>query len=77
MPIFEYRCTKCQRQFEQLVLGSRAENGITCPKCRSHEVEKIYSTFYGRSRTRNSAVHSLLSGCSSCQATSCAGCKIR
>ena len=77
MPIFEYRCAKCQSDFEQLVLGPKAESAIACPTCGSRDVEKLYSSFFGHTRTGEGTSRSLSSGCSSCQASSCAGCKIR
>lgn len=43
MPIYEYKCKKCDRKFEQIVSGSDAEKVITCDKCQSTEVEKVIS----------------------------------
>jgi len=75
MPIFEYRCHKCESEFEKLVFGSSSENGIQCPDCESHEVEQLYSCFNGVSRSSDGTTTSMSSGCSSCAASSCAGCK--
>jgi putative FmdB family regulatory protein len=66
---------KCDREFEKLVLGSKAADKIACPACGSNEVEKMFSSFYGRSRGGDGNTRSLSSGCSSCSAGSCAGCK--
>ena len=41
MPIFEYRCGKCGRVFEQLV-RSDAER-VECPDCASRIVVKLLS----------------------------------
>ncbi|MGH9320825.1 MAG: FmdB family zinc ribbon protein [Vicinamibacteria bacterium] len=42
MPIFEYRCKKCETEFETLVRnGDRPE----CPSCRSPRLTKLLSTF--------------------------------
>ena len=43
MPIYEYKCTKCNESFEELVLSSDKE--IRCPKCDANEVEKQLSLF--------------------------------
>lgn len=42
MPIYEYACRSCGREFETLV-----RNGSTpdCPHCRSTELEKKLSVF--------------------------------
>ena len=42
MPIYEYKCTKCEEDFEKLVFGSRK---VTCPKCNSSEIKKKMSIF--------------------------------
>ena len=40
MPIFEYRCSGCGLDFEQLV---RSEDRVTCPECGSSKVRKQLS----------------------------------
>lgn len=42
MPIFEYACQDCGRQFEALV---RTDTVPACPKCRSNHLEKQLSVF--------------------------------
>ncbi|HTY62404.1 MAG TPA: zinc ribbon domain-containing protein [Acidobacteriota bacterium] len=74
MPIFEYRCQKCETEFEKLVFGS-SDAGISCPDCRSEEIERLFSSFNGVSRSSDGATHSMSSGCSSCSSSSCASCK--
>ena len=41
MPIFEYRCSECGDEFEQLVLTSSTVTG--CPSCGSEDIEKMMS----------------------------------
>jgi len=57
MPIFEYRCKKCDHEFEKIVFNSTA--GIVCPKCSGKETEKLLSGFAvqggGSSSTKASA----------------------
>ena len=50
MPIFEYKCNQCEKEFEKLVFAGE-ENNISCPKCKSMEVEKKMSatSFMGSS----------------------------
>jgi len=43
MPIFEYACTSCGREFERLVRPSSP--APQCPDCRSEAVRKKLSAF--------------------------------
>jgi putative FmdB family regulatory protein len=43
MPIFEYRCEKCDTKFEKIVFNRSEE--IVCPKCGSVQVQKLLSSF--------------------------------
>ena len=42
MPLFEYRCKSCGRDFEALVTPSRP---AACPSCGSTSLEKRLSVF--------------------------------
>lgn len=42
MPLYEYRCPACDREFELLIRGSVVP---ACPTCGSTEIEKILSMF--------------------------------
>ncbi len=41
MPIFEYVCTRCTNQFEELVFGQ--DETAVCPSCGSTETKKLMS----------------------------------
>ena len=41
MPIYEYRCTACNHEFETLV---RTGSVPACPSCKGQELEKLIST---------------------------------
>ena len=43
MPIFEYRCDACGKEFEKLVRQS--DPAPACPSCRSSDLAKKLSTF--------------------------------
>lgn len=45
MPIFEYRCSKCNYKFEVLHKSTTLSEEVTCPKCSSKENKKLLSTF--------------------------------
>jgi putative FmdB family regulatory protein len=44
MPIYEFKCSKCDLVFEKLFLTLSARD-VNCPACGSEEVEKEYSKF--------------------------------
>jgi len=44
MPIYEFKCLKCDDFFEMLVIGSDEEKRMKCPKCNSEEFERVLST---------------------------------
>jgi putative FmdB family regulatory protein len=43
VPLFEYKCSDCNHEFEELVSSSSQE--INCPKCKSKNVTKLLSVF--------------------------------
>jgi len=43
MPIFEFKCLKCNDCFEILVINSNDEKEMKCPKCGSLEFERVVS----------------------------------
>ena len=42
MPIYEFKCTKCETFFEVIVMGSD-DKEIGCPKCKSSAFERVVS----------------------------------
>ncbi|MCP4118113.1 MAG: zinc ribbon domain-containing protein [Desulfobacteraceae bacterium] len=78
MPIFEYKCNKCDKTFETLVLGSDVPQ---CPSCSSEDLSRLISkcgfvtASSGASDDGQSvSVSSSSSPCSGCSATSCSTC---
>ena len=46
MPIFEFVCQGCGRQFEEIMTFSAMEAGeAACPDCGAHEVTRNLSAF--------------------------------
>ncbi len=78
MPIYEYRCSKCGKDFEMLIL--RRDEVVSCPQCGALEVSKKMSLFGFKSGGDKGAASSRVastkasSGCATCSATSCASC---
>lgn len=74
MPIYEYQCKKCGKEFEQLVFGQESP---TCPKCNSAKVCRLMSCcgFVSKSAGGQTVSSSAgASSCGGCSASSCAGC---
>ncbi len=64
MPIYEYECRDCGRQFETIVY--RTSSAVTCDSCGSTRVEKRYSAFaVGASNSLSSEAPP---GCTTCGA---------
>ncbi|MBM4338978.1 MAG: zinc ribbon domain-containing protein [Deltaproteobacteria bacterium] len=45
MPIFEYRCNQCHKEFSQLFLNSREVRKVKCRHCSSIDLKKLISSF--------------------------------
>jgi putative FmdB family regulatory protein len=72
MPLYEFSCKNCGRQFESLVTAGR-EKDVVCVECGSADVRKMISCFGiggGSSRIKASS-----SGCTSCSTKSCSTCR--
>lgn len=65
MPLFEYACKTCERQFEWL---TRGESTPECPSCHGTSLEKRQSTFAARSTNQPSGAMQIPTGgaCGSC-----------
>lgn len=66
MPIYEFRCQKCNALFEALV-SSTCIDGVVCKKCGSKEIKKTISAASYRlaSSSGGRAPSGAFSGCSS------------
>lgn len=71
MPIYEYHCKKCRKDFECIVFGSNPT--VTCPECNGKKVERVLSACSFKSGGKYTSSSST-SGCSSCSGGSCASC---
>ena len=43
MPIFEFRCLKCNECFEFLSMNQDDQVELKCPKCKSEDFERVIS----------------------------------
>jgi putative FmdB family regulatory protein len=44
MPIYEFKCLKCEEFFELLTVKSDEMEKLECPKCKSGDFERVLST---------------------------------
>ncbi len=61
MPLFDYRCEQCDKEFEALVSGERTPE---CPACGSRDLEKQLAGFAVGASNRSSAATP--GSCSTC-----------
>lgn len=65
MPIYEFRCQKCNKEFENLLSSSSndALNEVKCPECSSDQVKKIISSSSYRLASSASPLPTMAGGC--------------
>ena len=63
MPLFEYACRNCHREFELLV---RESTELVCPGCRGRDLEKRLSVFAVSSPARADSAMRAPGPCGSC-----------
>jgi putative FmdB family regulatory protein len=44
MPLYEFRCLKCNEVFELLIMGEDEQMEMKCPKCGAEDFERVMST---------------------------------
>ncbi|MEW6266545.1 MAG: zinc ribbon domain-containing protein [Thermodesulfobacteriota bacterium] len=44
MPIYEFRCLKCNQISELLFLSAEDQREIKCPQCGAEDLERVLST---------------------------------
>lgn len=71
MPIYEFRCEKCNEKFEALCGFSNIAS-IRCPSCSSTDLVRVFSTF--GSKVEGQDFMSSGSKCSSCTSSNCSTC---
>ncbi len=45
MPVYEYVCSKCGHEFEELILSVSARDKVPCPQCGGRKVTRQLSVF--------------------------------
>ncbi|HHS97104.1 MAG TPA: zinc ribbon domain-containing protein [Chloroflexi bacterium] len=75
MPLYEYVCGDCGERFEALRPMREADAPIECPHCGGQHAKRALSLFAAIGSEGVIAGNG--SSCTSCSATSCAGCSSR
>ena len=60
MPIYEYRCRDCEREFERFVPTSAT--AVACPGCASDKVMRRLSLFGARTAGRQAGATATMTG---------------
>ncbi len=71
MPIYEFRCSRCNDCFEVLVLAREETLETRCPKCGSEEFERVLSRACVIGGSSGDAAESPTRRTRSCSAGSC------
>ena len=45
MPIYEYRCNQCNKEFSELLLNQKESHKVRCRYCQSRDLTKLVSSF--------------------------------
>ncbi len=71
MPIYEFKCLKCEKFIEFLLLSSDEQIELKCPDCDSEELERVLSTTNYAMGTGPGEGSKVTSQNKSCSAGSC------
>ncbi|MFL7869721.1 MAG: FmdB family zinc ribbon protein [Anaerolineales bacterium] len=75
MPIYEYVCLDCKKEYEILRSFNEADQPMACSKCGGENVKRKLSVFYAQSG--GSTLNGMGGGgggCSSCAGGNCSSC---
>ncbi|MGE5602351.1 MAG: FmdB family zinc ribbon protein [Nitrososphaerales archaeon] len=64
MPLYEFQCTDCKDEFEELVRSSAAVAEVKCPKCGGQHVRRKVSLFASKGGGALSLAAAPASSCS-------------
>lgn len=55
MPLYEFQCTDCKDEFEELVRSAAAADDVKCPRCGGEHVRRKVSLFASKSSSASLA----------------------
>ncbi len=71
MPIYEFKCLKCEAFFEILVMNKDENAEMKCPECDSEDFERVISTTSHTINAASSGQPSASSQTRTCSSGSC------
>ena len=74
MPLYEFRCEKCEHVIERLCRMGSNGKGLKCPKCGGGKLRRLMSVFAARTKGEGGSMSSVGSSCASCTSGNCASC---
>ncbi|MBM3325954.1 MAG: zinc ribbon domain-containing protein [Calditrichaeota bacterium] len=75
MPIYDFICRNCGKQFEQLTPYNWQSAGVTCPLCGSVELDKAVSLVGAfQSGGKIQSLSGSAAACSHCSTGTCSTC---
>ncbi|WP_041274426.1 FmdB family zinc ribbon protein [Desulforamulus reducens] len=73
MPIYEFRCQKCDHRFQKLCSIGETGKNITCPACQSADPKRVMSGF--TLNNPGALAGSRGDSCKGCTSSNCSACK--
>jgi putative FmdB family regulatory protein len=74
MPIYEYICLDCKKEYEILRSYNESDQPMACDKCGGENVKRKLSVFFAQSG--GSTISGAGGGCSSCAGGNCGSCGV-
>ena len=71
MPIYEFKCLKCEEFIELLLMNKDDEIELQCPSCKSEDLERVLSATSYSMGNGSQAKQGVTSQTKTCSAGSC------
>ncbi len=57
MPLYEYICRKCHRQFAEVMsIKEHDDRQVRCPKCASTDLQKVIEPFFAKTESKTRGI---------------------
>ncbi|MTI85114.1 MAG: zinc ribbon domain-containing protein [Firmicutes bacterium] len=74
MPIYEFRCQKCEHRFEKLCSMGEDGKNLNCPECGASNPNRVMSAFRAQGSKGEENSGGASSRCGSCSSSNCGSC---
>lgn len=71
MPIYEFKCLKCNDIFELLLINANESVKLQCPACHSEDLERVLSAAHYAMGSGNTSRKGAISQTKTCPGGSC------